>query len=393
MSSEYQTIFLHKGSKVYIRKESLDALKVVDAILFDCDGVLIDSSSSYDVAIQSTVKYIIQKLTSVEVPQNIASKKIIKTFRKSGGYNCDWDTSYVIIVAVFNMLPKGFRKDFLDKHSSVISDPELSPINKILKMSSIIRKKLPNDYFFTKKKHISKKLMNIASLSDENGVSSSMQTLLNDLNNSFDKKFHKTFQKFLAHNNVKSRIVARIFNELFYGEKLFKKINGLESEIPIIKGLIEKDKLIVKENTFQKLRNRFGENKLGLVTGRGSIGVYYTLGKFYKYFNQKAMIFIEDLMQTINEKNKAFSKPEPHALLKASSKIKYFSKAIYVGDSAEDYLMVIKANKIKHSFLFAGVYSLSSPKQSKQMFIEAKADIIMSTVNDLPAIFDFLLGE
>ncbi|MCF6301249.1 MAG: aminotransferase class I/II-fold pyridoxal phosphate-dependent enzyme [Proteobacteria bacterium] len=55
---------------------------------FDMDGVLIDTSASYDVCIVKTVKHFTQK--------DISISKIIK-LREKGGFNNDWDLSCALI--------------------------------------------------------------------------------------------------------------------------------------------------------------------------------------------------------------------------------------------------------------------------------------------------------
>ena len=45
---------------VYIKNQSL--LHDIDSIIFDCDGVLIDITNSYDLTIKQTVYYILKNM-------------------------------------------------------------------------------------------------------------------------------------------------------------------------------------------------------------------------------------------------------------------------------------------------------------------------------------------
>lgn len=73
----------------------LDAIKVKPTIVFDMDGVLIDASKSYRVAIQKTFNQITgQEVTAAEIS---ATKKL-------GGLNNDWDlTEYLLKKNGFNI--------------------------------------------------------------------------------------------------------------------------------------------------------------------------------------------------------------------------------------------------------------------------------------------------
>ena len=51
----YREISL-KGNEapIYIKEDSVEALRKVNAFVFDCDGVLLDTRESYDVCIKKT---------------------------------------------------------------------------------------------------------------------------------------------------------------------------------------------------------------------------------------------------------------------------------------------------------------------------------------------------
>ena len=55
----------------------------VDSIIFDCDGVLIDVSKSYDLAIQKTTEYFLKKFANISEPISVNSK-IIEGFKATG---------------------------------------------------------------------------------------------------------------------------------------------------------------------------------------------------------------------------------------------------------------------------------------------------------------------
>lgn len=64
---------------------------------------------------------------------------------------------------------------------------------------------------------------------------------------------------------------------------------------------------------------------------------------------------------------------------------------LYVGNSAEDYILTERANQIKRVFLFTGCYALQNGRNKMiKLFKEAKADMIIPTVNDLPKVLGYI---
>lgn len=75
----------------------------IDSIIFDMDGVLVDVSSSYRVAIEKTVNFFLgQKGLSLRVTQ-----KDIGELKNLAGFNNDWDTTFVLI----DLLSKRVKKE------------------------------------------------------------------------------------------------------------------------------------------------------------------------------------------------------------------------------------------------------------------------------------------
>ena len=80
-------------------------------------------------------------------------------------------------------------------------------------------------------------------------------------------------------------------------------------------------------------------------------------------------------------------KPNAFSLLESSLIFEPFRFVLYVGDSAEDAIMVKKANSIDSRFLFAGVYLHSDCQHDlSSSFFEMESDIVLPSVNELPII-------
>src|SRR3989304_4057037 len=81
-------------------QESVDnEIRTIDGIIFDCDGVLVDVSNSYDLAIQRTTAYILKEIAKISKFDPVTSK-IIDAFKATGGFNDEVDLTYAAILSL-----------------------------------------------------------------------------------------------------------------------------------------------------------------------------------------------------------------------------------------------------------------------------------------------------
>ncbi len=66
--------FTKKSEGIYINDAGIDALDEIDAISFDCDGVLIDIPKSYDQAIIKTTQYVLENFAKINDAINVDFK-------------------------------------------------------------------------------------------------------------------------------------------------------------------------------------------------------------------------------------------------------------------------------------------------------------------------------
>ena len=72
---------------------------------------------------------------------------------------------------------------------------------------------------------------------------------------------------------------------------------------------------------------------------------------------------------------------------RSASKLKAKGDILYVGDSMEDLLMTQAADSDNNRYLFAGIYGTSRSEKNKiKLFMDNKADIIISNINDIPEL-------
>jgi HAD superfamily hydrolase (TIGR01549 family) len=172
-----------------------------------------------------------------------------------------------------------------------------------------------------------------------------------------------------------TNFLYKIFDQLFYGKILYKKIFHKKSQFNS-KGLIENDNVIVNKTLLQILKRKFNQN-IAIVTGRGNISTKYSLDKLFNKFDISSSIFLED-------HSRKLAKPNPKALIMSINNLN--SKlCVYIGDSMEDLIMSKRANRIGKQIIFCGIYGTSpNPNSKKKLFEKNKADMILESINLLP---------
>ena len=84
-----------KSKGIYV-DDSFDPT-TFDSIIFDCDGVLVDITNSYDQTIVKTTKYVLETLAKISDSIKI-DFKIIDGFKSTGGFNDEVDLTYAAIL-------------------------------------------------------------------------------------------------------------------------------------------------------------------------------------------------------------------------------------------------------------------------------------------------------
>ncbi|MFB5632084.1 MAG: phosphatase, partial [Nitrosopumilus sp.] len=70
-----------------------------DSIIFDCDGVLVDITQSYDKTIDKTCRYVLKEFAEIDSIQ--IDHKIIDGFKASGGFNDEVDLTYAAVLSLY----------------------------------------------------------------------------------------------------------------------------------------------------------------------------------------------------------------------------------------------------------------------------------------------------
>jgi len=309
---------------IFIQDAILDKIKKIDAIIFDCDGVLIDITKSYDLAIKEVIKYFLKQF-GIEKSLPI-TQDIIEGFKSTGGFNDEVDVTYALILSL------------------VVAN----------------RMKTPEQKF----------LVDVINNADHTGIKSVekfITTLSVDISDITKKLDYPG-----PHNK---NLLYSVFDQMFYGSELYYKLFKKQSQF-FGQGFIENDVNLLKNDLITKLKNKF-KNKLAIVTGRGRESIRYTLGNLLDEFDLKNSIFLED-------ESRELAKPNPQSLIKSIRGLRS-TCCLYVGDSMEDYIMAKKATENGHDTIFCAIFGTSKSYESKRIFFEQKnVPMILESIDLLP---------
>jgi len=319
---------IQKSKDIYVDDSFNSILPNIDSIIFDCDGVLIDITKSYDQTIIITTKYILETLAKITDSIDV-NFKIIDGFKSTGGFNDEVDLTYAAILSI------------------------------------IAAKKLKKDQ--------TEFIFNVIKNSDSTGIKS-VETFLKkqtDISVIIDQLSYP--------GSHKENILYQTFDQLFYGPELYLKLfqNPSKFSKP---GLIENDDVIFNDNLSEKLQKKFGK-QISMVTGRGKESVSYSLKHLLEKFDLKNSVFLED-------ESRELAKPNPQALINSISGMNSQS-CLYIGDSMEDFLMAKKSTILGHKTTFCGIIGTSkNPQEKLKLFQQNEAILVLDSINLLPKVLN-----
>jgi len=319
---------IKKQAGIYIDDSILHDLISADGIIFDCDGVLIDITKSYDLTIDKTVKYVLENFAQITDSITIDSK-IIDGFKSCGGFNDEVDLTYAAIL-------------------SLVCAKKLN--------------KSPHEFIF-----------NVISNADSSGIIS-VEKYLDGFVDISDIK-NKLSYPGTHHENP----LYKIFDQIFYGPELYGKLYKHRSQFSEL-GLIENDIIIIDNFLIEKLEKKFN-SKLSIVSGRGKESISYSLKELLSKFNLKNSAFLED-------EPRELAKPNPESLIRSINGMNC-NHCIYVGDSMEDFIMAKRAISQGCKVTFCGIIGTSKNSIDKlKLFEQNGAKLVLESINLLPKMLN-----
>jgi len=342
----------------------------MDSMVLDCDGVLIDTHNSYDATIVAVVDQLIRSMFGVILPWRSGAPRLIQGLRNTGGFNNDWDTVYAITLFAACAMPAPYAKRFVEdvrtRRPRVLRIPRAGASRILARVGKTVRA-------FGRKK----------SSAGSVSVEEYLRSLASDKRELCDR-----VQGFLRYpGNPPSSMLASLFDETYHGRRLYREMYGAEPRYYLGRGLIEDDEVIVRRSDLSAL-SRMVSGKLALATGRPKRAAEYSLGKLMSFFKPEASVFVGDADLESASDMGVFRKPSGRSLLLAESKFRS-KQLVYVGDSAEDWQMVLNARRLSSRIAFAGIYGTSyDPAGQVRFFKREGAELILPAVRDMPAVIE-----
>ena len=319
---------IKKSKGIYLDDSCIDLLNDIDTIIFDCDGVLIDITKSYDLAIVKTTQYVLENYSKITNSINV-DFKIIDGFKSTGGFNDEVDLAYAAILSL--VAAKKLEKD-------------------------------PTEFIF-----------DVIKNSDSNGIVTVEKYLQNQIDISEIK--NQLSYPGTHHDNP----LYQIFDQLFYGPELYKKLFDKDSKFSE-PGLIEQDDIILNNSLLELLEKKFN-SKIAMVTGRGKESVSYSLKELLPRFDLKNSVFLED-------ESRDLAKPNPKPLLD-SIKGMNGTSTLYVGDSMEDLIMAKRVTDMGNKTIFCGIIGTSkNPQEKLELFEKNEAVLVLESIHLLPKVLN-----
>ena len=298
-----------------------------DSIIFDCDGVLIDVTTSYDTTINKTISYVLKEVADITADTPLTNEMLLK-FKSTGGFNDEIDITYSGVLCY------------------------------------IAAKKL--------KKNPTELILDILNNADDTGIA-----YIEGFLDKIDVDISDIKSRLNYPSVEKNDLIHATFDQLFFGPELYEKIFQKKSKFSD-KGFIENDNVIVTSALIEALKKKFND-KIAIVTGRGLDAISSSLKEILNQFNVENSVFLED-------ESRDLAKPNPQSLIRAMKGLNS-KNCLYVGDSMEDMILAKKASDLGFNATFCGIYGSSKlPEMKKKLFTEYGAPLILETINQLPDI-------
>jgi phosphoglycolate phosphatase-like HAD superfamily hydrolase len=342
-----------------LRTSSINSLRYTEAVIFDCDGVLIDSRDSYDRAIDVTVAYFLSSIFGLKLNPTFPTQQLVETLRGSGQYNNDIDVAASILVSIAANLPSNTAARCLQSET-------LGGLQETL------------DSAFAKRVS---RLLEAAS----QGFNPFVKAVKAEFRNNAPC-VDGLLEKLAYPSGPASSLLSRVFDEYYYGPTLLQQLHRVAPVVGCRTGLIDSEKVLVSRRTLRCLSSLLPNGSMGIVSGRSRLGTEYALSGLMKFFEGSPMIFLEDHDANINARLPIPGKPNPESLLLAAKQTRASGTILYVGDSAEDLMMTSNAKSVRPNLAFCGVIGAAYGPCRASMLAERGADAVLESVNDLPAL-------
>ena len=375
-----------------VKRSAIEELAQVDAVIFDCDGVLIDVRGSYDRAVIESVRLVIEGAFGMELPDTALGSEPIYLLRKTGGFNNDLDAAWIMALWLFagaeelavrelgerlervlGSRPKGPRELW---DAVVAEAPRGSYPRRILRTNPVPLEVLLERAPRTGRSHATR-----------DDVESVVRVVAQDRG---IFREYELFKEFLGTGRTYGRdLLETVFDDLYYGSEVVRSLFGSGPHFDFGRGLYANEVPVVDGATLVRLEELIGSGRMGIVTGRDSVTTWMVLGDLKDFFREGACVFIADELRRGGPET--LMKPSPYGLLKSAAALGPRSSPLYVGNSAEDLHSSRYAESYGLRTLFAAVVGLHpDPEAAAVDFAARGADVVVEDVKQLVDVLEAL---
>ncbi|MCS7142974.1 MAG: hypothetical protein NZ920_04160 [Aigarchaeota archaeon] len=358
----------------------------IGGVILDCDGVLIDSRESYDRAIIEGLSFIFEVLFKIKTLPVEVTRSEISMLRRTGGFNSDTDSLYVLSLMTFLAFPTDVLRRWGRAMREVEGDVQSKDLSTLIEgLSSRVDQEGPQP-IVTTTDGLLRDLLTFLSKSGRYFDVKAIESMIFDysLKNGVEEEV-LLFRELLKYDgDYGESIVKTVLYDMYYGDEVVMRLFGRRPHFSYPRGLFRNESVTVSEAVLKGVSELIGR-KLGMVTGRDSVTTIEVLGKLWEYFNPKACVFLLD--EFMRGTPEVAGKPSPYGLIKSALAFEAVDDVIYVGNSTEDLLMARSAENYGLRPIFIAVTGLSQdPKEEEERFISQGADVIAKSLNDLPKV-------
>jgi len=398
---------LNEERRIYFKRSSEKALGDVTKMVFDFDGVLVQTLQSCNQNIRKIVDYYFLEILGLQGRRGkLVTLGDIQMFKDTGLYNNDWTLSYAIITyylailmrklqqrGVLHDLIKQFKDiQFLDVCSFIQTLHEVGEYSKRHGIEATELANMKNDETLGLKS-----LLTLVKKRNQH-----LETILMCSLSQAEGKQQEFIKKLVPYSLEKPDLLKRLFEESYLGKELFNKFYGVTPAFNFDESLLEKEEFIPSMETLHTLGSKFG--KLAIYSEKPRDQAMYLLEKsnFKEYFDENGVVFYDDLTnfeknyRIERNENVQLGKPNPTVFIRMVKKlVGEVSKAVYVGDTIADALLVENARLQRLSnVVFIGVLCSSRhPDKLLSQYMKHDADAIVTDVNDIPYLYASLRGD
>ncbi|MEJ2271950.1 MAG: hypothetical protein P8X91_05630 [Candidatus Bathyarchaeota archaeon] len=386
---------IDSGKQIYVRKDSEESLLKIRHIIFDFDGVLSQTSQSYRQTIRNVVDHYFLELLRIKgIRGKLVTLQDIQKFKDTGLFNNDWKLSYTLVLYYMNLILRKLEQNnvlqifksqfkdikFLDIESFII---DLRKVGEFLRANNINGTDLANlkddkivglDIFLAQTSLEKPKPIETSLIGIDQEIVETKQLLIKQL---------------IPYDLEKPDLLKRLFEEIYLGKELYKKVYGKPSFFNFDKSFIDIEEFIPTKETLNLLYNKFG--RFRIYSGRPKPQGMYILEKygFTEYFDENQSIFLGDMLKSETEME-TLGKPNPTLFIELIKKtLDYGTGIVYIGDGIADAILIEKTKMkgIENLYFFGVTSSSEDLNKLLKEYHKHRAEAVVTDVNDIPYLF------